>query len=106
MRAKVPSTGDPGRCGGFHEAACGAREEFPRRAGSDPTSGTRSERAKNASLAQRKPHTSRGPLVAGPLATARHHGAGGGPEAILRDAPPDLGSPGALTRSRAQVTSV
>jgi len=30
--------------GGFHEAACGARVVYPRRAGFDPASGTGSER--------------------------------------------------------------
>jgi hypothetical protein len=35
------------RCGGFHEAACGAREEYPRRAGSESASGTGSERAQD-----------------------------------------------------------
>ncbi|MGA7104264.1 MAG: hypothetical protein WBX49_02860, partial [Candidatus Deferrimicrobiaceae bacterium] len=32
------------RCGGFPEAACGARVEYPRRAGSVPASETGSER--------------------------------------------------------------
>jgi hypothetical protein len=44
--------GPPGDAGGVHEAACGAREESPRGAEFDPASGTGSERAKIASVAE------------------------------------------------------
>ncbi|MGB3399798.1 MAG: hypothetical protein WBA34_06465, partial [Candidatus Deferrimicrobiaceae bacterium] len=43
--AATESTGTLRRCGGFREAACGARVVYPRRAGSESASGTGSERA-------------------------------------------------------------
>jgi hypothetical protein len=71
----VACTGDPGRCGGGDEAACGAREEYPRRAGSDPTSGTRSERAQIASVAEGPPPRARVPGCRRPRNGARKCGA-------------------------------
>jgi hypothetical protein len=59
--AVAPTTGDPGRCGGFHEAACGARVEYPRRAGFDPAGGTGSERAQGRERSRVEFPASQGP---------------------------------------------
>jgi hypothetical protein len=49
------------RCGGFRKAACGARQKYPRSAGSDPTSGTRSERAQGRERSFEESSASQGP---------------------------------------------
>ena len=59
--ASYGSRGALRRCGGFHKAACGAREEYSRLAGSDSTSGTRSERARGRERSFGESPASQGP---------------------------------------------